>query len=231
MGARSARAARLYHVAQMTLPGLGVSYCEVGDRLVFLDTIADRYFCLNAEAEAEFRKLASAGNPAPERGPLKGTRPLIGMCEVQPRRCAETHSIRQCLLDRPPVAADLLATTRAIVRLQQARLRFTLLGLASAFASFTEAKRRSAARSASADNLAAVLAGFRAAERMLSIHDLCLSHSYAIARHLLSRGIDAELILGVRIGPFAAHCWVQHRACLVNDRLDTVRTFTPILVL
>jgi hypothetical protein len=207
-----------------------VSYCEVGDRLVFLDTNTDRYFCLQDEAEAEFRKLASAGGPT-ESGPLKSTRPLIGMCEGQPRRCAETRTIRQSLLDRPPVAANLLATTRAILRLQEARLRFTLLGLAPAFASFTKAKRRSAARPASADNLAAALAGFRAAERMLSIHDLCLSHSYAIARDLLRRGIDAELILGVRIGPFAAHCWVQHRAWLINDRLDTVRTFTPILVL
>jgi hypothetical protein len=203
----------------------------VGDRLVFLDTIADRYFCLHVEAEAEFRRLAGAGDPATESGPLKSTRPSIGMGEIQARRCAETRTIRQSLLDRPPVAADLLATARAVLRLQQARLRFTLLGLAPAFVSFTKAKRRSAGRSASADSLVATLAGFRAAERMLSIHDQCLSHSYAIARYLLGCGIDAELILGVRIGPFAAHCWVQHRAWLVNDRLDTVRTFTPILVL
>lgn len=208
-----------------------MSYCEVGDRLVFLDTIADRYFCLHVEAEAEFRKLASAGDPASASQPLKSTGPFVGMCGVLPRRCAEACAVRQGLLDRPPVAAGLLATTQAIVRLQQARLRFTLLGLASALASFTEAKRRSAARPASADDLTAALAGFRAAERMVSTHDLCLSHSYAIARHLLGRGIDADLIVGVRLGPFAAHCWVQHRDWLVNDRLDTVGTFTPILVL
>ncbi|RYM07421.1 lasso peptide biosynthesis B2 protein [Sphingobium cupriresistens] len=40
-----------------------------------------------------------------------------------------------------------------------------------------------------------------------------------------------DVVLGVQLGPFSAHCWVQHEDRLVNDRVDMVRTFTPILVL
>jgi hypothetical protein len=35
----------------------GVSFCEVSDRLLFLDIVADRYFCLQPRVEHAFRML------------------------------------------------------------------------------------------------------------------------------------------------------------------------------
>ena len=38
------------------------------------------------------------------------------------------------------------------------------------------------------------------------------------------------LVFAVMTRPFAAHCWVQLDETVLNDRLDHVRKFTPILV-
>ena len=38
-------------------------------------------------------------------------------------------------------------------------------------------------------------------------------------------------VIGVSLYPFAAHSWVQCGTALVNDRLDRVRHFTPILTI
>lgn len=60
--------------------------------------------------------------------------------------------------------------------------------------------------------------------------DRCLPRSLATAHRMLDRGIAPTLVLGVKLGPFEAHCWVQHGATLVNDRIDNVRRFVPIRV-
>ena len=66
---------------------------------------------------------------------------------------------------------------------------------------------------------------------VISPLDNCLSQSVAIAGRLLHRNVRATLIIGVRLGPFNAHCWVQRDDRLVNDRFDMVRMFTPILAI
>lgn len=61
--------------------------------------------------------------------------------------------------------------------------------------------------------------------------DHCLPRSVWAAHCLLDRGILPDLIFGVRLNPFSAHCWVQCGETVMNDRLDDVRNYTPILVL
>lgn len=211
----------------------GLSYCDVGGRLVFLDTVADRYFCLDPVAGAGFRRIAEGAEDldadSHRLDPLGLlTRSPIG---TRPQACAAPPRPTRSLLDSPPTAAGFRATLGALASLQTARLRFRLQPLSAALAAFARAKRGAPARANGPDNLARETAGFRKAELFATTADACLSHSYAIGRHLIARRVDAALVLGVRLGPFAAHCWVQHGDCLVNDRLDMVSTFTPILAL
>ncbi len=44
-------------------------------------------------------------------------------------------------------------------------------------------------------------------------------------------GLKPDLIFGVSMRPFRSHCWVQVGDIVINDRLDNIRNFTPILVL
>lgn len=73
-------------------------------------------------------------------------------------------------------------------------------------------------------------AQFARTARLTQAHDRCLPRSLALARHALARGWPVDLVMGVHLRPFAAHCWVQAGTDLLNDRLDNVRPFTPILV-
>lgn len=76
---------------------------------------------------------------------------------------------------------------------------------------------------------AAVAASF-ASLRLWSSHDRCLPRSLALARAIRIAGGEARLVLGVTLHPFAAHAWVQDGDTVLNDMLDHVLLFRPILV-
>jgi hypothetical protein len=44
-------------------------------------------------------------------------------------------------------------------------------------------------------------------------------------------GLRPALVFAVRLDPFAAHCWLQHDELVLNDAVDRVGAFTPVLVL
>ena len=67
-------------------------------------------------------------------------------------------------------------------------------------------------------------------KRLWSAENKCLPRSLALARALRRAGGTARLVIGVRLRPFAAHAWVQDGTVVVNDTLDHVLLFTPILV-
>ncbi|MGC6399030.1 lasso peptide biosynthesis B2 protein [Sphingomonas sp. FW199] len=56
----------------------------------------------------------------------------------------------------------------------------------------------------------------------------CLPRAIAMRRLLARSGIDARLVIGVRL-PFLAHAWVEVAGTVMTDRLDAVLPFTPIL--
>ena len=51
-----------------------------------------------------------------------------------------------------------------------------------------------------------------------------------MAHMLFQEGIGAQIVFGVTM-PFAAHCWVQQGDVVLNDALDRVLRFRPIMVL
>lgn len=70
-------------------------------------------------------------------------------------------------------------------------------------------------------------ASLRLAVRSL---DRCLPLSLALAGMAKRRHGEVRLVLGVKCNPFGAHAWVQLGPTILNDHLDAVRAFTPILV-
>lgn len=78
-------------------------------------------------------------------------------------------------------------------------------------------------------DLDAILAASRATHAWIGEADRCLMKSIALYRLLIMKGITAELVIGVRLAPFSAHCWVQKDGAVLNDRIERVRLFTPIV--
>jgi hypothetical protein len=61
--------------------------------------------------------------------------------------------------------------------------------------------------------------------------DACLRNSLTLIEFLSRYRIYPTWAFGVRVGPFAAHSWVQHGSILLTDPVDHVKTFTPIMVI
>lgn len=210
----------------------GLSFCDVGPQLVFLDLVADQYFCLSEAGEASFRSLLSQSELIDKNEAVQSLLAAGVIVEhasgppLAPSRQPTPATLS--LIDRPIPRAKASATAVAIAALLTARLRLRVLGIRREIGLLRARKSRMTERTAQLD-LGHAMAGFVSASRWLTARDACLSHSIAVARSLIGAGVSIELVIGVRLGPFAAHCWVQHHECVINDRVDFVRTFTPIL--
>lgn len=58
----------------------------------------------------------------------------------------------------------------------------------------------------------------------------CLQDSLMLVEFLARRGLVPDWVFGVRLAPFAAHCWVQHGSTVLNDYVERVKVYTPIMV-
>lgn len=64
----------------------------------------------------------------------------------------------------------------------------------------------------------------------LPIEGECLVRSAMLAQFLRSLGLSADWVFGVRLCPFSAHCWVQVEDVCLNDDVERLLPYTPILV-
>jgi len=58
---------------------------------------------------------------------------------------------------------------------------------------------------------------------------LCLFDSLALLHFLARYGLYPDWVFGVTADPFEAHCWVQAGRVVLNDTLERVSAFTPIM--
>ena len=57
----------------------------------------------------------------------------------------------------------------------------------------------------------------------------CLKRSYQLLAYLRRLGLDAEWVIGVRAWPFMAHCWLQSGPVALDDDVERLVAYTPIL--
>ena len=70
---------------------------------------------------------------------------------------------------------------------------------------------------------------FRLRVFFFSSHNECLFDSLALLGFLARYGIYADWVFGVQARPFAAHCWVQQDDVVLNDTLEHIGGYTPIM--
>ncbi len=225
-------AARLSAMSYTLAPG--VSFCRVSDRMMFLDIKADRYFCLSSTAEQSFARLID-GAPTTEEdeiilASLARHGPLTDGSHGGPLvPCLATVATRTA----PPGLAIPLRPAQLLLAagsLALAPLRLRLFGLAGVIRALQARKAQATIPEPHDRELTATAAAFAQLRYVATAHDRCLTRSIALASRLYAQGLSAELVLGVQLRPFAAHAWVQAGDRVLNDRVDVVRDFTPILV-
>jgi len=208
----------------------GISFCRVGDRFLFLDLGRDRYFALADIADRVFAALLAGDQIGDDdAGRLVAQGLLVetpGAERPLPTRLPSAPA--SSLLDLA-AAASRGGGTAALARrlLVAAELRAT--SLAGALSRLALRKERQARNAGAAADPLPVARAFAAAALIVPARDRCLTTSLALAHRLISLGHAPDLVLGVKLRPFQAHCWVQLGAVLPGDRVDVVRNFTPIL--
>ena len=207
---------------------LGV--CEIDRRTVMLDLRRDRYFQLDSRTASAFRSCreapdgSAAGDSAvPELVKRRWLVPLDG-APAPVRTIPDVR--RRSLIGELPHVPPTFAIFRGVVSaLWSCRRALKRRGLENAA---EEARRRKPSAEDGSD-LHLHLAAFRAARRLVPMAPNCLTDSLALSAFLAARGFRSDLVFGVKLDPFAAHCWLQNEEAILNDAADSVSDFTPIL--
>lgn len=208
-------------------------YCLVGEQAICLDIKGNRYFGLGRRASMALRRLSehdqlsadesTALEHLERRGALHGVR--NGRAGVP--GCAGTETI----LDEPTAGKDWSVLPAVGWRLICARYRVRR-GFAAALEPIVRYRSNSALKlTPDRDLLRLICSAYQRTDLVFPAHDNCLPRSLGLTEHLLRRGQDVRLYIGVMLRPFRAHCWVQQGSTLLNDWPETIRNFTPLLVL
>lgn len=215
-----------------------VHCCQRGAAFVFLDLKQDDYTLIVGKAADALRTLAEPA-PAESRAPLgDALRELVSgrLLTTDPRagrRFSATPSdlAMEPLLDSetPPSAAVRLsdwfnfiaACTTATVRLRWHKIEHTVTAVA----------RRKALHGGDIDieqarHLTAVFQRLRA---LFPANYLCLFDSLALIEFLARYHVHPTWIFGVRLEPWAAHCWIQQGQFTFNEDVEEAASYTPIM--
>ena len=187
-----------------------LSFGLVDGRPVFVDVADDTYFALEREEEHKFlQQLGGSDLPQqvacqwPKKSALSGVRGF-----------------------GRPTLGEILAVGRLLLEVRNAIRRQPIADILAEVLFIRPADR---SRTAAA-NPGAAAVRFAIARRFVPIGGNCLSDSFALVRWLASHGESAALVFGVKLDPFAAHCWVQSGEMLLNDHLGRIERFTPVRI-
>lgn len=214
-----------------------LTFCRIGERLVFLDVGNDRYFRLpqapehsllaylahDPVSDLEINDLVERGllveRSQATAGPQLPVIPVARSAMEMP-----VPARRPKLFEKLEVLALVLSTRLALKCKPLGRV----LGSLSAGTQGRGTQQRSVA--GLEQRLTDAASVFRHSRVWVPVEMRCLLDSVALAKFLRRRQLDAQLVFGVALDPFSAHCWVQTGDLVLNDTVGNVHAHTPIRV-
>lgn len=201
---------------------------DLDEDLVILDIATDRYLCLpgaasviqvgpegavvapspEAAADLVAAGLAQRG-PAARRGPPPPAMPDQDLRYLQP----------------PPLSVR--ARLRLLLCLGDVLLLYRGRSFAQVLAAAARPPRSVRAREDVPD-LGAAARQAQQALIWLPISRKCLVRSFLVLRFLQRSGHQVRWVFGVRTWPFAAHCWLQAGATVLDDLPERLAAYRPI---
>lgn len=212
-------------------------FCISGGRAVIIDVRRDTFFALPHVLERAFSQ-ARLGEELGEQGVAA----LQYLCRKQILKMNEEPTdLQPSRLPHPPSrsfadvgeprwkARDI---PLCVIRLAIARHVLARHGLAKAVDKIRALKAPLATPPVTGESHALIeaIASFHLLSDWGGSYNLCLRRSFALAFHLVKSGVAVQLVIGVMMRPFAAHCWVQLGDLVLNDRVEVVRDYTPLLI-
>ncbi len=209
--------------------------CVSNGRAALLDLETSTYFCLPDDLDPPIQKLL-AGKP------IDTNEENILQALVDEGVLIRTTSVRtfdkggielpKHYIPAEQEPAPFWAVGLAVSYQIAAGMALTFCPLADVVEKHKARTRRLTTRPLEADlaTLTKAATAFEASERLLPSNNKCLRRSLAMATYLADRNVAAKLVIAVKMRPFAAHAWTQVEDVVVNDHIDNVRPFTPILM-
>jgi len=212
-----------------------ISFGFVGSDAVVLDIAADRYLRLGKAESHVLRalideelsgsmptgleRLCRLGMIVSGPGPID---PVIAAPILESVvETASASSLPRAAL--PPGVVEIL-----VARMMAARW-MDFAGLLRTMAHWRELRTRAGHFDrVEPSSLADLVRGFQRGMRYYPAKRRCVQDSLALMTCLWRRHFDAELYFGVRLDPFAAHCWVQSGDLLLTDPAASVAEFSPV---
>lgn len=195
-----------------------LAWCVIDGTAILLDIAADRYFRLTEAENARFLAEADAS----QRPCQPASLPLPQSWQPPRRR---SPAIDQGTFRLSDVARSLWVQRRVERRLAVHGLAEVLCELHKTLTD------RALSTPIASTRVCRDIRAFQQARLLRTAADRCLPRSIALAICLARHGCPTNVVLGVKLAPFAAHCWTQSRDQVLNDEIEEVRRYTPILVL
>lgn len=222
--------------------------CVTANRIVFLDLRRNRYLCLRKEDSVAVRRpLGFQRWKAQNRSPSDGSdscgptqRALSALLDqglIEPAANIGDPEIIQ--INIPTVSATLSSLHPETCYPPRYIRQFVVASLVASWSlklhsmqqTVNRVKcRKRKARLHRTGELEELLAVFERLRPLYGKRYVCLYDSLALLEFLARHGHFADWVFGVKADPFGAHCWLQYRDQVLNDSVDYVRNFTPIMV-
>jgi len=206
---------------------------HVEDDLVLLHVTADAYHCVPGAA-GEIRLLDDGWGldiaDAAVRADLAAAALIEPACrrDQLPARKRVTPPGRSALrsLHEPPRATDIVDILAALADLAHGYWRRPFHRIVEQ----VRVRERRGDRLAS-DEIVALADRFHRWIPYTPVSGKCLLRSYMLRGFLRRHGQQVDWVFGVRTWPFQAHCWLQAGDLVLDDEVERVSAYAPILVL
>lgn len=218
------------------------SFCAADKAYVFLDADKDRYFAFVGQSAGYFSEILGANRP----GQLscsagKFAEHLLSTGLLIPLSPGG-HALAPCSSPVPQrsrfeEACAMTGTTgsyawpgmiTALARSWTLKRTHSLKGVLASARCWKE--HVPAGNATDLEEVTKLTARFLTVSPFLfTTQDACLFRSLFLMRFLADRGVVSTWTFGVRLAPFGAHCWVEYEGAVLNDHLEHVAAFTPIL--
>jgi len=206
----------------------GTGYCEVAGELVFFDARRNKYFALRGDARAAFERLLM-GHPNDSDAMTRLVRTeLFVRCDGPNSLPSTSISVPTRDLSAEEEGFSLVMAMQIGRALYWAKKAMRPERIASTLGELERKKRKLAVPGAEA-MVVDYSRRFAACRWLAPVPPRCLVDALALDKILISRGLLATLVFGLRLHPFAAHCWLQSPETILTGTAADARNFTPIL--